>query len=310
MRILVDTDPGLGLKYNDVDDGLALLLMLNNPNFEIEGITTVFGNTTVDRSFLLVKKYLNLTNKTQIPYKKGAASRKELGKLNEASRFLINQVKENPKELSLLALGPFTNIATALIHYPEFFDDLKQIVIMGGTLTPVISFNPLFKHIDRRFYDKLSIKELVVEFNCVNDPLATQKIFEIATNTPRIQMGLEICCSVVITDDHIRKIARVDKPIPQFISKYVQFWLKMWKLLSGKGGFYPFDTTVPIYLLHPELYKTVNLNFSVDTTKIPGKLSIQKGKRSGSAPITYCVGFQNQITKQRFIEILISNLVK
>ena len=58
MRVLVDTDPGLGLKYADVDDALALFLMLNNDEFEIEGITTVFGNTPVNKGFPLIKRYL------------------------------------------------------------------------------------------------------------------------------------------------------------------------------------------------------------------------------------------------------------
>ncbi|MGV9200230.1 MAG: nucleoside hydrolase, partial [Promethearchaeia archaeon] len=57
MRVLVDTDPGLGLRFADVDDGLALFLMLNNDIFEIEGITVVFGNTPVEKGYLLVKKY-------------------------------------------------------------------------------------------------------------------------------------------------------------------------------------------------------------------------------------------------------------
>lgn len=309
MRVLVDTDPGLGLKYADVDDGLALLLMLNNPKFEIEGITAVFGNTPVDKGFPLIQKYLNLARKPNIPCKKGAASQKDLGKLNEASDFLIKKVKENPGELSLLTLGPFTNVATALLHYPEFFDDLKEIIIMGGTLTPLSAFNPWFKYIDRRFYDKLPIKSLVAEFNSYNDPRATKKVLEAATKTPRIQMGLEICCSVVITKQLIKRIAKVNKPIPQFIAKYVPFWLNLWRLISGRGGFYPFDTCVPIYLLEPEIYKSVNLHLTIDTKNIPGKYSILKERRKNSAPITYCTGFVDQKAQEKFLEILISNLI-
>jgi len=309
MRVLVDTDPGLGLKYRDVDDGLALLLMLNNPKFEIEGITAVFGNTPVNKGFPLIRKYLQLANKPNIPYKKGAASQNELGKLNEASEFLIEKVKENPGELSLLTLGPFTNIATALLHYPEFFEDLKEIVIMGGTLTPLSAFNPRFKYIDRRFYNKFHIKQLVAEFNSFKDPRATKKVLEAVTKTPRIQMGLEICCSVVIKKEHIKRFTNVNKPIPQFIAKYVPYWLNLWRMMSGRGGFFPFDTTVPIFLLEPELYKRVNLHLSVDTKKVPGKYSILKEGRLGSAPITYCTDFIDSKAKERFLEILISNLI-
>jgi len=310
MRVLIDTDPGLGLRFADVDDALALFLMLNNNQFEIEGITTVFGNTPVNKGYPLLKKYLKLANKTDIPNKMGASRKEELGILNDASKLLIEKVKENPKELTLLTLGPFTNVATALIHYPEFFDDLKKIVIMGGTLSPITLFNPFYKRIDRRFFDKIKTQQLVAEFNSLKDPRATKKVLEASTFTPRIQMGLEVCCRTVIRDEHIKQIESVNKPIPQFISKHVKFWLKIWKVLSGRGGFFPFDTCVPIYLLEPELFKTVSLFLNVDEKKIPGKLSISKGKRENSSPITYCTNFVDKKAKERFMDILISNLTK
>lgn len=76
MKVLIDTDPGLGKNFADVDDGLALFLMLNNPeSFEIEGITTVFGNTQVKQGYRLLKKYLNLVGKENIPHFLGASSK-------------------------------------------------------------------------------------------------------------------------------------------------------------------------------------------------------------------------------------------
>ncbi len=309
MRILVDTDPGLGLKYADVDDGLALFILLNNPAFEIEGITTVFGNTPVHKGHALVKKYLKLANRTKIPNKFGASHEDNLGKLNDASRFLIEKVKENPGDIILLTLGPFTNIATALMHYPEFFDNLKKIVIMGGTLSPLSLFNRRFKSIDRRFFDKIKLQSLVAEFNCLKDAKATRIVLEAKTQTPRVQLGLEICCKTVITKEHVERIASVDEPIPQFIARHVRFWLKLWKKATCRGGFFPFDTCVPLYLLAPELFSSINIHLSVDTAKIPGKLSIMETKRQNSAPITYCTDFINQQAKEKFLEILISNLI-
>ena len=112
MKVLIDTDPGLGKKFADVDDGLALFFMLKNPEFfEIEGITTVFGNTQVKQGYKLLKNYLNLVRKENIPHFLGASSKDDFRYINEASKFLIQKVKENPKELTLLTLGPLTNIA-------------------------------------------------------------------------------------------------------------------------------------------------------------------------------------------------------
>ena len=303
MRVLLDTDPGLGRTFADVDDGLTLFLMLNNPLFEIEGITTVFGNTPVKIGYPLLKKYLKLAERTEIPHKMGAAGKHDLGKLNDASKLLIDKVKEHPKELTLLTLGPLTNIATALRHYPEFFDDLKKIVMMGGTLTPFAGFL-----MNRMFFEKIKTKTFVSEFNFYQDAFATKEVIEYNTLTPRIEMGLDICCRTVFKKEHLRRIEAVDKPIQQFIAKNLKFWLNLWKLFL-KGGFYPFDTFVPIYLIKPELFQTANLFLEVDTENIPAKLSILKERRKDSAPITYCTNFIDTRAKDEFMEILVSNLI-
>lgn len=304
MRVLLDTDPGLGRTFADVDDGLALFLMLSNPKFEIEGITTIFGNTAVKIGYPLMKKYLKMAGRTDIPHKMGAAGKHDLGKLNEASKLLIEKVKEHPNELTLLTLGPLTNIATALRHYPEFFDDLKKIVMMGGTLTPFAGVL-----LNRIFFDKLNIKLFVSEFNFSQDVKATKEVIEFKTMTPRVEMGLDICCRSVFKKEHLKRIESVDKPIQQFTAKYLKFWLNLWKIFL-KGGFYPFDTFAPIYLLKPELFKTANLFLEVGTEKIPTKLSILKERRENSAPITYCTNFVDSNAKEEFMEILVSNLIK
>jgi len=256
-RVLLDTDPGLGKKGADVDDGLALFFMLNNPEmFEIEGITTVFGNTRVKNGYSLLEKYLEIANRTKIPHKMGARSKREMGKLNEASSFIIEMVKEYPNELILITLGPLTNISTALKHYPELFDDLKKIVFMGGLLEPMDIFSS----------NSLDTSELfkTTEFNFFMDPLATQLFIETDTSTPRIGMGLDICCKAVFQEKHLSKIKTVNKPIPQFVVEDVSYWLELWKL-RNMNGFYPFDTMVPIYLLKPDLFVSKDVFLKVDT---------------------------------------------
>jgi purine nucleosidase len=137
MRVIVDCDPGLGKKKSltDVDDGLALFFMLNQPDlFEIEGFTVTYGNTRVKTGYKLLKEYLQLTSRSNLPHYLGANSREDLIKLTEASEFLISEVKDNPNEFTLLILGPLTNIATAIMKYPEFLDDLKEVIFMGGVI--------------------------------------------------------------------------------------------------------------------------------------------------------------------------------
>jgi len=305
MRVLVDTDPGLGQKNADVDDGLALFLMLNNPEFQIEGITTVFGNTPVIKGHELVNKYLSLAEEHEIPNMMGAKNRRKLGKSTEASEFLVQKVKENPNEFTLITLGPFTNVSTALMEYPAFFDDLKEIIIMAGLLSPIFMVSPHFN----RFYEKIPLQQILCEFNSFRDPEATRVALEAETQTPRIQMGLEVCCKIIITEQHLQKIESVNKPIPQFIVEDSREWISIQESFWGIKGFFPFDTCVPIYLLAPELFKSTDLYLEVDTEDIPGKYSITK-KREKSAPISYCFDFEGERAKEKFIDILISNLTK
>jgi purine nucleosidase len=300
-RVLIDTDPGLGNNGSDVDDGLALFIMLNNPDtFKIEGITTVFGNTRVKMGYSLLKKYLEVADRTEIPYKMGARSKREMGKLNEASKFIIEMVKEYPNDLILLPLGPLTNVSTALQHYPELFDDLKTIIFMGGLVEPIEENKSLF-----------DLGELfkTTEFNFHSDPFATQLLIETNTFTPRIGVGLDICKKVLFQEKHLVKIKEVQKPIPQYIYDYIVHWMKLWKF-NKIDGFYPFDTLVPIYLLKPELFIIRDVYLKVDTDEIFGRLTVLDNDKENSAPITYCMDFKESKGPEELMDILISNLIK
>jgi purine nucleosidase len=307
MKVLVDTDPGLGLNFADVDDGLALFLMLNNDQFEIEGITTVFGNSPVDKGHFLLKKYLKLCNRLSIPHFKGAENAQVLGNSTLASKFLVNEVKEHPNQYILMALGPLTNIATALQKYDSFLDDLNKLVIMGGTLSPQTAFNPLFKIIDRRFFNKLPLKALVAEFNFFNDPQATKCVIEAETKTPRIVMGLDACCKVVFKKQHLRELLEHSHPITQFIASQIKFWYNFW-LLNGRGGFFPFDTLCPIYLIEPDLFSIRTFEFTVNTKNLGGKLNITGMGKNTLSSISYGTGFKDKKAKKDFMTILVNNL--
>lgn len=302
FKVLIDTDPGLGKKFADVDDGLALFIALNNPKiFEIEGITTVFGNTPVKKGFRLLKKYLELLNRIDIPHFMGASSKNDLGKLDNASNFIIKKVKENPKEIILLTLGPLTNIATALEFYPDLLNNLKCMIFMGGTVKPNNAFNP-------KFIDSSGVGE-ITEFNFFSDAIATKRVIEAKTFTQRIGMGLDICCQVVFNEEHLKKISSVDKPIPRFIKEHIRFWLNLWEY-NNSGGFFPFDTLVPIYILKPELFDKTKFFLEVDTESVPGKLSTLDEECENSAPIYYCMKFKEPNGKEKFMDVLVSNLIK
>jgi purine nucleosidase len=301
MRVLVDCDPGMGNKRSlaDVDDGLALFFMLNQPDlFEIEGITVTYGNTRVKTGYKLLKEYLLLTSRSALPHHLGANSREDLGKLTEASKFLISEVKDNPKELTLLTLGPLTNIATAMINYPDFLEDLKEVIFMGGLIHPTsaLSIGPT---------ETIQFSE----FNFLNDPNATKLFIEAETRTPRIGMGLDVCCQIIFTCNDYEFIKAKNTQVSQYIAENILSWLNLWEQTERKG-FYPYDTLVPIYLVKDELFKTSDFDLTVDTEQIPGKISIVNRNGNNSTKITYCMNFSSENSKKEFMNLLLRGLTK
>lgn len=309
-RIIIDTDPGLGLKSPvvDVDDGIAIFFALNSPEFLIEGITTVFGNTKVDIGYKLANHYLKLAKRTDIPLMMGSSSKKDLGKSNPAVKFLIKKIKEYPGEITLFLLGPLTNIATAQTLYPDCLDNLKEIIIMGGTLSPISVNSSFFKKIDRRFYDKIPIQPLVAEWNFKNDPEATKIIIEAKTKTPRFELGIDICSQLTFGKKQLKILKTHNTTISEFIYSHSLFWFKIARIYNTKG-FIPWDTFCPIYKLRPNYFNIAKLPLSVDTKKMPGKLRILPLNKSNENRLINVVStFKSEEYKEDYLNFLCSRL--
>ncbi|MBO0701342.1 MAG: nucleoside hydrolase, partial [Candidatus Dormibacteraeota bacterium] len=150
MRLLLDTDIG-----TDVDDCLALALLLHSPEVELEAVTCVYGD--VDLRARMVLKLLALAGRTEVPVAAGAAQallgqrpvywegHEGAGLLEpeddrltpvagHAAELIVRQARENPGRLTLLAIGPLTNVALAVLVEPELPRLLAGVTIMGGSV--------------------------------------------------------------------------------------------------------------------------------------------------------------------------------
>ncbi len=149
-RVIFDTDIG-----TDVDDILALAFLLGSSEITLEGVTTVYGD--VELRARMVQKLFQLRGIDGIPVHTGVGQpllgldpvywpgHEGVGLLDEndglpaasdthAVDFLIEHVLANPGQMELLAVGPLTNVATAVIREPRFATSLKRLVIMGGRI--------------------------------------------------------------------------------------------------------------------------------------------------------------------------------
>src|SRR5205823_3566007 len=164
FRVIIDTDPG-------VDDALALLLAMRSPELKIEAITPVAGNVPLELTLPNALRMVEIAGRTDIPVAAGARvpmmrrlvtaryahGTNGLGDLElpaprskpaeePAAETIHRIVSGSPREVAVIAVGPLTNVATALRAYPSLAKEIREIVLMGGSLsggnmTPAAEFN-------------------------------------------------------------------------------------------------------------------------------------------------------------------------
>lgn len=179
-------DPG-----SEIDDGFAIALLLADSTFKLELITTVHGNTDSARATSLSHQLLERLNRTDIPVVSGASGpatplfnfenngrkRSQAGfrraSSNPAAKEIINKVMCAPGEITILAIGPLTNIADAIILEPQLYRAVREIVIMGGV-----------------FFEHTNQSERPGEFNIWKDPIAARTVFR-SNIRPKI-LGLDV----------------------------------------------------------------------------------------------------------------------
>ena len=222
-KVIIDCDPG-------IDDSLAILLALNSPELEILGITTCSGNVKAETGAENALKTLQMCSSLDIPVYIGEENplKRELvtaqdthgedgmgenfyEKVTEvkvkenAVDFIIDTLKNN-KDVSIIALGPLTNIAKALIKDKDAFNNLDEFVSMGGAFRIHGNCSP------------------VAEFNYWVDPHAADYVYK---NLPKkIHMiGLDVTRKIVLTPNIIEFINRLDKNIAKYITEITRFYI-------------------------------------------------------------------------------------
>lgn len=209
-EIILDMDPG-------VDDALAIILALESQEFDVLGITTVSGNVDVDKTTRNALRILNFMDRLDIPVYKGAYKpminsiqaveeihgSDGLGDVDipdppkkeeevNAVNYLINMVREKPKEITVVATGPLTNIALAILMDQDFVKNVKGIISMGG------AFN-----ITLYGYGNYTS---VSEFNVYTDPEAAKIVYESGADIYVIGLDITTRPDTVLTREEREKI--------------------------------------------------------------------------------------------------------
>ena len=215
-RVIIDTDPG-------VDDALALLLAMRSPELKIEAITAVAGNVPLELSLPNALRMVEISGRTDIPVAAGAKAPLQrrlvtatyahgenglggavfpeptIKPVSEPAAELIRQViRKYPGEVSLIPIGPMTNIATALDLDSELAGMVRRIVMMGGSLSGG-NITP------------------AAEFNVYVDPEAARIVFQ--SGIPITMVGLDVTRKTSLTDEHVRVLEAAKNPVSQAAAK-------------------------------------------------------------------------------------------
>lgn len=233
-KIIFDCDNTMGVEGRDVDDGLALLYLLGREDVELLGVTTTFGNSTIDIVYENTRKMFGDLNIHNIPLYKGAANPNN--RLSSAAEFLAAMAQKYKGEITLLATGSLTNLYGAYLIDKNFFKNLKRIVLMGGITKPLI--------INGKNLDELN-------FSC--DPEATYKVLSSGCDVT-VLTG-HICLQAFFGEKEFEKLFKNESNrIYKYISDKAYNWYRFIMKEFCINGFYNWDIVAAVYITNPELF--------------------------------------------------------
>jgi purine nucleosidase len=252
MKLLIDTDIG-----DDYDDIFTLAVALASPEVDVLGVTTVVGDAALRAR--LVRRFLALAGRDDIPVAVGATIRTGApfshrrwarggpdGPEPDAVDFLLRAITADADQITLLALGPLTNLAAALARDAAAFRRLKRIVLMGGSV--------------RRGYRDLAWSAggtPSIEYNIVSDVAAAQAVF--AAGLPLVVAPLD--ASMIALDELKRQLIFTrSTPITDALAlTYLQ-----WSAVAGRVTPLLFDTAALALAIEPAMFKLERLRLVVD----------------------------------------------
>jgi purine nucleosidase len=239
QKVIIDTDPATGYAFRDVDDGLAILYLLARPpEFDILGITPVHGNAPLSRTVPKACEVVRIAGRDDVPVFAGAKSKRQLGRETPASLFMKRAVGAYPGEVTVLALGPLTNLATAG-REPGFYESLARVVVMGGTIEQGIGV-PLISPL---------------EFNFFKDPEAADAV--LAAPCEKVIVTADLCKQALFTRRELDSLWLMRSRVATYLAYRIEPWLRLNQVVPvfpGGGGFVPWDVVAAVYLRRPELF--------------------------------------------------------
>ncbi len=244
--VWIDTDPAVGVPKRDVDDGLALALALQGPDLLVRGVSVVFGNAELDQGEPIARSLVAQAGRDDIRVSRGASSAADLGIATPATAALIAALER--EELTVLALGPATNVASVLMLRPDLTPRIRAVIAVAG------------RRPGQRFTTGTHNRKGHRDFNFELDPEAFRVI--LAARVPLLLAPFEVSSQVWITEDDLARL-EAGPPVVRSLLAPAREWLTLWRDVFAVSGFNPFDTLAIAVAARPELLVAEDLSVSI-----------------------------------------------
>jgi inosine-uridine nucleoside N-ribohydrolase len=307
-HILIDTDPG-------VDDAIAILLALNSPELQVEGLTIVSGNVNLELGSMNALKLLEFTDTNDVSVALGASkpllrSNRDasnihgntgLGevilpdpkkKLDERSavELMIDKIDEIGKDLIIVPIGPLTNIANLLQVRPNVVEEISGLVMMGGAynLTP---------------YGHGNVTP-VAEFNVWHDPEAAKIVFDSAISITAIGLDVTTAPSNRLSKEKFSEIQALDTERALFIVNLCK------NIVNKYGGVSIHDPLAVATVINPCILETKNVEVQVETMgKITRGMTVVDHRYRNLDSIESNINVGVSVNSHQFLELFFDRVV-
>ena len=260
-KIWLDTDPGF-------DDWLTMLLLGSNPGIEWLGVSVVAGNAPVDITYdnaLRIKAHDGLT----VPIYRGCEE-PLAGVIETAQRILgdsgmpttgdilppgaavdaaghavdalIAAVRAHPGQITIMAIAPMTNLATALTRAPDIAEKIVEIILMGGSTDQ-------------------GNHTAAAEFNIYADPEAAAQVFQ--AGIPLRMFGLNLCRQLLVKNAEVQQLRAIGTPRAQRLAGYLEAYVRI-RSADGSVPMPMYDPVVALYLEAPQLFQFQSAHVAVE----------------------------------------------
>lgn len=301
-KIIIDTDPGH-------DDALAFMLMIKSGLFDIRAITTVAGNSTIENVTRNAAYILSLLERTDIPIFSGKpvplqrtliqavvhgtsgldgvdTSHVKYVLTRDADERLVEIIRKNPG-MTLLTLGPLTNIARALMKDPTIVSNIQKIVMMGGAI------------------DVPGNKNRVAEFNMFVDPEAADIVFK--TEISKVLIPIDVCNDMPVFLSDFEKLngSTLYQPIMDMMKQFIAGLEKD----EGVRGALVYDAVAAYYLVNPSAFTLEKMDIVIET-KGEYTFGMTVAEKRLSTKKQYNVEVVRTVDRQKFTKEFIDILKK